>query len=279
MRGKAIAAFPKHHASRITPAYAGKSTLIEFVKNATRDHPRLCGEKVENIFQKRFQLGSPPPMRGKAMKLMLWQKAFRITPAYAGKSQHRKRNSGKSEDHPRLCGEKWRNAGNSWKPTGSPPPMRGKEVKASGINFVIRITPAYAGKSMVSGVCSPELRDHPRLCGEKRRFASLWLPVVGSPPPMRGKVGIRISTMADSGITPAYAGKRITWNLFLNYNRDHPRLCGEKYKPSKSKFRGQGSPPPMRGKGQSGARQAQSAGITPAYAGKSYVVSSACPRF
>ena len=50
--------------------------------------------------------------------------------------------------------------------------MRGKEVKASGIDFVIRITPAYAGKSSAFvrdfGLC----KDHPRLCGEKQISAT-----------------------------------------------------------------------------------------------------------
>ena len=50
---------------------------------------------------------------------------------------------------------------------GSPPPMRGKVIMSLNPVGLIRITPAYAGKS-VSRKCSrSRKRDHPRLCGEK----------------------------------------------------------------------------------------------------------------
>ena len=53
----------------------------------------------------------------------------------------------------------------------------------------------------------PIHQDHPRLCGEKypRHMQSVCCP--GSPPPMRGKGGFTSSSVAASGITPAYAGK------------------------------------------------------------------------
>ena len=52
-------------------------------------------------------MGSPPPMRGKAVLLqsmVLWD---RITPAYAGKRPFSTALTAFSRDHPRLCGEKW----------------------------------------------------------------------------------------------------------------------------------------------------------------------------
>ena len=86
-------------------------------------------------------------MRGKAWLLYHRGEFFRITPAYAGKSQHRERDSGKSEDHPRLCGEKFLTDKFSRSNVGSPPPMRGKAQSWQAASF------AYG--------------DHPRLCGEK----------------------------------------------------------------------------------------------------------------
>ena len=65
MRGKGPMCGSDNITTRITPAYAGKRTLF-FVHYAnSRDHPRICGEKV--IFQRLFVgfLGSPPHMRGK----------------------------------------------------------------------------------------------------------------------------------------------------------------------------------------------------------------------
>ena len=67
MRGKA----GKHRghvpASRITPAYAGKSPGDENRQDAARDHPRVCGEKRIWPESKAGRLGSPPRMRGKGL--------------------------------------------------------------------------------------------------------------------------------------------------------------------------------------------------------------------
>ena len=51
-----------------------------------RDHPRVCGEKLEKlkIFVKK--LGSPPRVRGKETTITDVDLRIRITPACAGKS-------------------------------------------------------------------------------------------------------------------------------------------------------------------------------------------------
>ena len=51
---------------------------------------------------------------------------------------------------------------------------------------------------------------------------------MGSPPPMRGKDGCKGIEAAETGITPAYAGKRPDSSLTSPALQDHPRLCGEK---------------------------------------------------
>ena len=65
---------------------------------------------------------------------------------------------------------------------------------------------------------------------------------------MRGKVVRLFDNRKSSGITPAYAGKRQYKELLQQYNKDHPRLCGEKAIKSASHSFIAGSPPPMRGK-------------------------------
>ena len=69
--------------------------------------------------------------------------------------------------------------------------MRGKETFVAEKSAVVRITPAYAGKSLRSRSSSRRSRDHPRVCGEKFDAGS--------------------DHRVASGITPAYAGKR---NMF-----------------------------------------------------------------
>ena len=126
MRGKGKTSGRNHQNQGITPAYAGKSPHVASVRRYAGDHPRLCGEKFCSAALSNMTSGSPPPMRGKVKGCSYCAKYTRITPAYAGKSQHSERDSRKSEDHPRLCGEKIKTFLQSRGAWGSPPPMRGK---------------------------------------------------------------------------------------------------------------------------------------------------------
>ena len=65
--------------------------------------------------------------------------------------------------------------------------MRGKGNADSVTVFSGRITPAYAGKSLIQTRVDLSVQDHPRLCGEKKRVYLSILNIIGSPPPMRGK--------------------------------------------------------------------------------------------
>ena len=95
------------------------------------------------------------------------------------------------------------------------------------------------------------------------------MPILGSPPPMRGKDTLRTCDCAAIGITPAYAGKSLFCTCIQMCSEDHPRLCGEKSMVEAILCFLSGSPPPMRGKDQPAPRQPCLFRITPAYAGKS----------
>ena len=127
--------------------------------------------------------------------------------------------------------------------------MRGKEGEDYESQADDRITPAYAGKSSI--------------------IRHVWNKEIGSPPPMRGK-GCRSDLQIWSHrITPAYAGKRSGTGFLQEWQRDHPRLCGEKSYETSRFLRQIGSPPPMRGKAGTDHRKFMRFRITPAYAGKS----------
>ena len=70
----------------ITPAYAGKSSIIPHPQGVFKDHPRVCGEKRAIPSRWTQRQGSPPRMRGKALNKEETPITDRITPAYAGKS-------------------------------------------------------------------------------------------------------------------------------------------------------------------------------------------------
>ena len=59
MRGKAGEAWQKNNQSRITPAYAGKSTYKVGTVANSWDHPRLCGEKTKKILKQRYFFHQP----------------------------------------------------------------------------------------------------------------------------------------------------------------------------------------------------------------------------
>ena len=132
----------------ITPAYAGKRTTRPRRRAATWDHPRVCGEKYQQMCQTETAQGSPPRMRGKAEPVWATIPWSRITPAYAGKSRLPKRELSAAGDHPRVCGEKNVLMGNVTADQGSPPRMRGKGAVRRGRARERGITPAYAGKRL-----------------------------------------------------------------------------------------------------------------------------------
>ena len=208
MRGKVAYTDLQRPSPGITPAYAGKSLLKLLHHVGLRDHPRVCGEKAYSLVINGSEWGSPPRMRGKGTKRCSSRRGGRITPAYAGKSKRIAPSSVLFGDHPRVCGEKLRESRGLNRTRGSPPRMRGKVFDADYSILRSGITPAYAGKSYTRTCYAYNVRDHPRVCGEKRRRIIATLTHTGSPPRMRGKGRCHHLVVLVYGITPAYAGKR-----------------------------------------------------------------------
>ena len=74
------------------------------------------------------------------------------------------------------------------------------------------ITPAYAGKSRFPSSTAPYRRDYPRACGEKFNLKEMSKTLLGSPPRVRGKGVVDVLVPEPFGITPAYAGKRMSFH-------------------------------------------------------------------
>ena len=88
---------------------------------------------------------------------------------------------------PRACGENIRAGNRQTLRYGSPPHMRGKQAFFPSKLLIGRIIPAHAGKTQSILVRHTPLTDHPRTCGENLAAEPLSLPIIGSPPRMRGK--------------------------------------------------------------------------------------------
>ena len=86
VRGKEPPRVQNHQSPGITPACAGKSPWACRSAGSSRDHLRVCGEKLSTTSTDIHPAGSPPRARGKVCHLISGNRTRRITPVYAGKS-------------------------------------------------------------------------------------------------------------------------------------------------------------------------------------------------
>ena len=146
-------------------------------------------------------------MREKPSSVTVAWSTFRITPASAGKTEYLMKLRGITKDHPRECGKNI-----SVKPAetiqqGSPPRVREKPSHLKYGTRSIRITPASAGKTLLSVV-----------------IGSMS---TGSPPRVREKLKPPLPLSRCVGITPASAGKTNPTVSKIVSKWDHPRECGK----------------------------------------------------
>ena len=85
MRGKAFGLVLYKVEIGITPAYAGKRCSLWLPRSGRWDHPRVCGEKSQEVHVVTSFRGSPPRVRGKAHLADRGCHIVGITPACAGK--------------------------------------------------------------------------------------------------------------------------------------------------------------------------------------------------
>ena len=131
-----------------------------------------------------------------------------------------------------------------------------------------RITPADAGKTAPKHYKQARLRDHPRGCGENKSGGNNHRRRSGSPPRMRGKLSSVFVAPKRYRITPADAGKTRNGIAVTTSTEDHPRGCGENFRPCGGIAGLIGSPPRMRGKQFACGVGRRNDRITPADAGK-----------
>ena len=209
VRGKPSIVTPTFSLKRITPACAGKTPLVVAVRQAAKDHPRVCGENGRSSQQAMASAGSPPRVRGKPVMIRNATAYKRITPACAGKTSSTTTMSGGKRDHPRVCGENRRCRPSHSPSAGSPPRVRGKPLITRFDSNLGRITPACAGKTQAVRDVLRGVEDHPRVCGENELALRYGDFQGGSPPRVRGKPPFLPTAKSMRRITPACAGKTL----------------------------------------------------------------------
>ena len=108
------------------------------------------------------------------------------------------------------------------------------------------------------------------MCGEQVPCWPPARPSRGSPPRVRGTVGVVALDRGLHRITPACAGNRLLHRLGQLFFWDHPRVCGEQFSGEDAHEVRVGSPPRVRGTGGFYPGQHSVCGITPACAGNSW---------
>ena len=153
-------------ATRIIPAYAGSTPHIRQREPHSQDHPRVYGEHCFMPIPNKGHFGSSPRMRGarfRAQKVSLWHG---IIPAYAGSTLAGGFSLYQIKDHPRVCGEHFRQVHTPCRVRGSSPRMRGARLLPGQGRRLLGIIPAYAGSTHPRVLCRSWAWDHPRVCGE-----------------------------------------------------------------------------------------------------------------
>ena len=148
-------------------------------------------------------------------------------PQVRGKRSLRAETTVLHEDHPRRCGENFVPSLAHCGQVGSPPQVRGKLLIFRFGGQPPRITPAGAGKTILTKTPKPKQKDHPRRCGENFDVFIITSKQIGSPPQVRGKLFVPADITTKSRITPAGAGKTPLPRPRSKGWRDHPRRCGE----------------------------------------------------
>ena len=126
----------------------------------------------------------------------------------------------------------------------------------------------YSNLSRITTAALIQKHQAKQLMKTVNRLQSKKTGSLGSPLRMRGKVCRYREQTGLSGITPAYAGKRVTSQEVAVLRYYHPCVCGEKGPMNTADTLRMGSPLRMRGKVHSSDNPTTDLRITPAYAGK-----------
>ena len=151
--------------------------------------------------------------------------------------------------------------------------MRERPRPFSDSIFLLRITPARAGKTYRPNLEGAEVEDHPRSCGKDHLIRYLQVIHLGSPPLVRERLKKRPERDRNRRITPARAGKTRLFRCHSKSIQDHPRSCGKDMECGYYLARKVGSPPLVRERPRPFGLTDFELGITPARAGKTSCLS------
>ena len=209
VRGARGLLLPRGIVLGIIPACAGSTSYLAAIFHLPRDHPRMCGEHRNIIACICVSLGSSPHVRGAQKHCRHRRGVPGIIPACAGSTQKVLHKGSEVRDHPRMCGEHRSIVGIGVACQGSSPHVRGALNPATPEIDQTGIIPACAGSTRYFRNTRTESGDHPRMCGEHRRWKRRLGRLRGSSPHVRGAPNQHPHDAVAQGIIPACAGSTV----------------------------------------------------------------------
>ena|GEM_PF-355189 len=123
------------------------------------------------------------------------------------------------------------------------------------------------GHSRIQLVLATKSMTKALVCLDYLSVLWVYIMVVGSPPRLRGLLGLGCRCLRSGGITPASAGTTSSSPPSHCSHKDHPRVCGDYFSAMLNMGSVWGSPPRLRGLPMRKPGSGLFTGITPASAG------------
>ena len=150
-------------------------------------HPRVGGENQKSRLPRMFDAGSSPRGRGKLTLDDPGHVMRGLIPAWAGKTTGEPVAARHTGAHPRVGGENRDGGCCGHGVSGSSPRGRGKLPSGPPLAILIRLIPAWAGKTLEVWMNGIKGRAHPRVGGENQPPKGPRHMTNGSSPRGRGK--------------------------------------------------------------------------------------------
>ena len=171
--------------------------------------------------------GSSPRGRGKQRRRPRRPQRAGLIPAWAGKTETSRSSGPGIWAHPRVGGENPSSERLEARGAGSSPRGRGKHLACVEDDFIVRLIPAWAGKTARRADHRSRRPAHPRVGGENGVEPPDVCEGHGSSPRGRGKHEVRLACLRVDRLIPAWAGKTSSFSLLAGAVRAHPRVGGE----------------------------------------------------
>ena len=104
-RGTPAIELATNYVTRLIPARAGNTGVVNAIRWIGEAHPRSRGEHMTAIYQDGKIHGSSPLARGTLATVQEFLSALRLIPARAGNTSLRRMDQGRNSAHPRSRGE------------------------------------------------------------------------------------------------------------------------------------------------------------------------------